>query len=134
VMFASDPSGGFAGAMALEGDLHARIKDFLARKDLPWGAEIDAFFLSARQAFSEDFSREKVKSALRALLRRLHLDRRTPREDPARLEWLSLVERIHRAGREDTIEGYAAYLVTVEVMEPDSAHRSALPPVESASP
>jgi len=105
----SDLSGGYAGAIPGRSEVQARIRDFLLRKDLPFAAGVEAL----HRLLGSGVPMERVKSTLRSLLSRLHRERAAA-ADPAADEWLSLVERIHEAGRRGTIEDYAPYIVAAD--------------------
>ena len=108
---ATDMTGGFAQSMPLRGDLHARLQDILARKDLPFSSQLEALIHLAESTLS----RERLRALLHGLVGRFRRDEPLGEESGRDAEWARLKELIQRAGREGTIESYGEYLFTVGV-------------------
>jgi hypothetical protein len=105
-----DITGGYSPALALRADLQARLLDFLARKELPLTAGLEALWKAAESTLS----RERWKSTVRSLVSRFRRTSAGAPVDPEQAELAGLFERIHLAGRERSIESYPQYLFTVD--------------------
>ena len=109
-MSLSDLTGGYAQSLTLRGDLQARLLDFLARKDFSISERLEALLHLAESTLS----RERLKTSLKSLVARFRRNRNEASLIAADNGWDRLVERIHEAGREGTIENYSVYLFTVD--------------------
>ena len=99
-----DIGGAFPRSFPLRGDVQARLRDFITRKALAVPARLEALLAT--------LSAERVAVSFRGLLGRMSRTRRAGKEDAA---WERLAERIHRSGREGTIEAYPAFLFSVQL-------------------
>jgi hypothetical protein len=104
----SDFTGGYTPSVAGGAEVHARFLDFLARKKLAISGSLESLF----HRLESTLQKERLKSALQSLVAKVCRSRKEGEVTPG--EWQSLVERIHNAGREGTIESYTAYLFSVD--------------------
>lgn len=119
-MSGSNAYGFNGGALALRQDIAVRIRDFLERKARDLGADrtraaLESALRSVEKAISSGLSFEAVRERVLAARRWLTREHATSTTDPRDLELAELFDRIHAFGKEQTVESWSAYVVTIDL-------------------